>query len=70
MEKNVGYMDRVARLVIGIAVLIGGIYGYFENLNMVSVAVALLVGAILIFTGITQSCAIYRLADIDTSESE
>lgn len=70
MEKNVGYADRIARLVIGIVLLIGGIYGYTANMNMVLVAVVLLIGAILVVTGATQSCLLYTLLGMSTKESE
>jgi 1,4-dihydroxy-2-naphthoate octaprenyltransferase len=62
-EKNVGTIDRIVRLVIGIAFLAG------FALNMVAAPLSwlvLLVGLIALVTGIIGTCPAYSLMGINT----
>ena len=74
MQKNVGGMDRIARLVVGPVLILVGIAGYAGLLALavgpvpqalVSVIV-LLVGAVLLVTGLVQRCPLNRLLRFDT----
>lgn len=70
MKTNVGGLDRIGRIVIGLLVAAAGIAalaGVWE-VSLVVGAVALLVGIILLVTGATQKCPINEAAGIDTSE--
>lgn len=72
MDKNVGGVDRIGRIVIGIVVAIAGIAaltGYWA-VGAVAGAVAIIIGAILLLTGTTQKCPINKAAGIDTTEGE
>lgn len=76
MEKNVGGYDRIARLVIGMVLLIVGIGGLAVARSVplavgpvpqtVAAIILLLVGAILIVTGYLQQCPIHRQLGINT----
>lgn len=74
MKKNVGGMDRTARLVVGPLLVLAGIAGYAGMLALAvgpfpqaltSVAV-FLVGAILLITGLVQRCPLSRILGLDT----
>ena len=70
MEKNVGGLDRTARLIIGVVVALAGgaaLLGYWTVGTVVG-AIALFIGAILLVTGTTQKCPINEAAGIDTTE--
>jgi hypothetical protein len=70
MKRNVGGIDRTARIVIGaIAVLAGiaAVAGYL-TIGLVVGAVAIVLGAILLVTGTTQKCPINEAAGIDTTD--
>lgn len=74
MKKNVGRTDRIVRLAIGSLLALVGVLGYagFVNLAFLGVGQALaavavaLVGAILLVTGATGVCLIYRVVGTDT----
>ncbi len=70
MNKNVGGLDRSARLVVGSILAIAGIVvaaGFWE-LGTVIGAGALVVGAVLLVTGATQKCPLNSVAGVDTTE--
>lgn len=72
MEANVGNVDRYLRLVSGAVGIVIGLAGLLELLALetaVSV-VFLIVGAILIATGYTRQCLLYRPLGIDTTEMD
>jgi|GEM_PF-1275884 len=73
MEQNVGSTDRLARIVIGIAVLavaialfagIGGVSGTIGT--VVGPVVLAIVGAVLVVTGYLQTCPAYRVIGFET----
>lgn len=74
MQKNVGGADRVARLVIGSVLLVVGVAGYAGLVGLavgpvpqaLASLLVVLVGAILLVTGITRWCPLNRLFGIDT----
>jgi NhaP-type Na+/H+ or K+/H+ antiporter len=68
MQKNVGGVDRKARLVVGPLLLLVGVAGLFGPLQLgtVGVALAFAVGAILTVTGAVQRCPLNALFGVDT----
>ena len=57
MQKNIGNTDRMIRIIAGIIILaLGAYYGSWWGL----------VGLVPLFTGITQSCVLYKLLGINT----
>jgi len=84
MNKNVGGMDRIARLVFGSILVLVGIAGYVGLLVLavgplpqaLTSAIVLLVGVILLVTGVIQKCPLNRGLGFNTyrqkksSESE
>jgi Protein of unknown function (DUF2892). len=68
MNKNVGGMDRIARLVFGPILVLVGIAGYVGLLVLavgplpqaLTSAIVLLVGVILLVTGVIQKCPLNR----------
>lgn len=70
MKRNVGGIDRTARIVIGTLAVLAGITAFAGYLALGSVlgGVALVVGVILLVTGTTQKCPINEAVGIDTTE--
>lgn len=70
MKRNVGGIDRTARLVIGTLAILAGITAFagYLALGTVIASVALVVGVILLVTGTAQKCPINEAAGIDTTE--
>lgn len=63
-EKNVGTIDRVVRVIAGIAFLAG------FAMNMVAAPLSYLVaivGIVLIATGALGTCALYSLIGVNTA---
>lgn len=57
MQKNIGNTDRMIRIIAGIIILaIGVYYGSWWGL----------VGLVPLFTGLTQSCVLYKMLGINT----
>ncbi|WP_251331028.1 YgaP family membrane protein [Haloplanus pelagicus] len=68
MERNVGGVDRLARLVGGpiVALLgIGALVGVLPASQVVGVGL-FVVGIVLLATGVTRRCLVHRLLGIDT----
>ena len=69
MKKNVGGLDRMGRIVVGIALALAGIAavtGYWR-IGTAAGAGGILVAAILLVTGTAQKCPINQAAGIDTT---
>ncbi|MFC7028356.1 DUF2892 domain-containing protein [Halomicroarcula sp. GCM10025324] len=73
MEKNVGGLDRIARLVLGPALLLVGVAalaGLFTlaagTTGLVVAGLLLVVGAVLTVTALTQKCPLNSLIGLDT----
>lgn len=63
MEKNVGSIDRIIRIVVGIVLLLwgvgnGGLLGW----------IAVILGLIVLLTGILGWCWLYKLLKINTNK--
>lgn len=68
MERNVGGLDRTARLAIGPILALVGVL-VLADVVAASALVGgglLLVGAVLLVTGLTQMCIINRLLGVNT----
>ena len=64
-------MDRTVRIVVGIvlgALGVGVFAGPLSDLGTVVGGVALLVGLVMLGTGLTRQCLLYRPLGIDTCE--
>ena len=68
MEPNVGGLDRTARLVGGLLVVLAGVASLGSLLPLGSTVGAVLtaVGLIVFGTGLTQQCMAYRLFGVNT----
>lgn len=60
--KNVGSVDRIIRIVLGLA-LVGG---YFLNSGGAYSWLYLVGGAIALVTGLTSSCGLYKVFGFST----
>ncbi|MFC7079748.1 YgaP family membrane protein [Halorussus caseinilyticus] len=72
MQKNVGGFDRTVRLILGpvlLVVVLAWLLGAIA-LELWLAAVALLVGAILTVTGLTQKCPANSLLGMNTFRRE
>jgi uncharacterized membrane protein HdeD (DUF308 family) len=67
MKKNESSVDRVIRLVLGIILVAFGIYEVSSA--MVPGVILIIIGAILLITGITGFCALYALMGISTCKN-
>ena len=78
MQKNVGGLDRIARLVIGPILILVGVAGYAGLLVLavgplpqaLTAVVAFLVGTILLVTGLSRTCPMNRLLGVNTNRRE
>lgn len=66
-EKNVGQMDRIARIVAGALLLVGA---YVLQADMLIRGLLALIGVVLLFTGIMGTCMIYSLIGVNTAEKK
>jgi len=62
-EKNVGAIDRMARVLIGALLLAAVVINYFTGLIGYA---AIFFGAILVATGLLGTCAIYSAFGFST----
>lgn len=69
MEPNVGATDRSVRLVVGAVLALAGITGFagLWATNAIVAALLVVLGVVLLGTGLTQQCLLYRPFGIDTS---
>lgn len=71
MEKNVGLMDRNVRIALGIILGVVGIAvfaGPLATLGTVVGALALVLGIVMLGTGLTQRCLLYVPFGINTGK--
>lgn len=68
MDKNVGSLDRLARLVLGGLLILAGLAGYLGTLELgLTIAgLALVIGAVLLATGATQRCPLWAVLRVNT----
>lgn len=78
MEKNVGGLDRTARLVLGpllvaVGVAVAGGFldiGLAGTVGLVVTALVLVAGAIFVVTGTTQKCPANEVVGINTHDEQ
>lgn len=61
-EKNVGKLDRIVRIIVGVAILVSGAM----FLRAPLMYLAMLVSIIFMFTGVAGTCALYSLIGLNT----
>lgn len=62
LKKNVGSVDRIIRIVVGVAL----IAGFFMNTGATYGWLYLVGGAIALATGIMSSCGLYSIIGVNT----
>lgn len=75
MQRNVGNLDRLVRLVVGAILLLVGVGGFAGVVPVavgpltqaVASAVLALVGVVLIVTGLRRTCLLYRIVGFSTA---
>lgn len=65
-EKNVGGIDRIVRLALGLALLGAGYIFVAAPLSYV----VMLLGLVLLLTGIMRTCLLYNLVGVNTAEKK
>lgn len=58
MEKNIGQIDRVLRILIGAVILWQGV--------LMSNIILIVLGSVLILTGLVGKCGIYKMLGVNT----
>ena len=66
MKENVGSVDRALRVVFGIGLALAGWLGAGGALGIILIVV----GLVLIVTGLMSSCPIYSVAGLNTVEED
>ncbi|VVC02492.1 Uncharacterised protein [Candidatus Bilamarchaeum dharawalense] len=61
-EKNVGKVDKMIRVVLGLGLVIGGYMFFVPLLSYV----VMLAGAVLTVTGFLGTCTLYTILGINT----
>lgn len=61
-KTNVGGMDRILRIVVGVVL----VAGFFAVPDSGWRWVMLVAGAVALFTGLTRSCLLYNLIGVNT----
>ena len=70
MQKNVGGLDRTARIVVGPLLLAAAIAAFTGLLAVGTVAaVSLVAGVLMVVTGTTQKCPAHEMTGMDTYQN-
>lgn len=64
MKANVGRIDRVIRVILGVLVLLAGILDWFDD-EVVN-TIGIVVGVLLLLTAAIGFCPLYRFLGIRT----
>lgn len=68
MNRNVGDTDRTIRFALGMLLaILGGVSLLGQALGRPIGAVLFVVGLVLLYTGVTRQCLLYRPFGIDTN---
>jgi uncharacterized membrane protein HdeD (DUF308 family) len=67
MEKNEGMIDRVVRVILGVVLILGGVYVSLSMANWLG-WIAVLVGLVLLVTGAVGVCPLYKVLGISTNK--
>ena len=65
MKKNVGTVDRIIRIILGIVLIGLGVY-FQGSWGLVAMIVLVVLGLIALITGIIGYCGLYSLFKIST----
>ena len=65
MKKNVGTIDRIIRIILGIVLIGLGIY-FQSSWGLVAMIVLVILGLIVLITGIIGYCGLYTVCKINT----
>lgn len=71
MDRNVGPMDGNVRMVLGALLALAGLAEFAGIVSIggtVAAAALLVIGLVLVVTGYTGMCPIYRLLGLNTRE--
>lgn len=70
MRDNIGASDRALRLAAGGLLAITGlaVFGGLLNLGALTGGLALMFGAVLVGTGLTRLCPLYKIIGVDTCD--
>lgn len=66
MKKNVGTVDRVVRIIAGLVLFVIGI----QAQNPWVMGILIVVGVLLLLTGVIGYCGPYKLLGIDTTKKQ
>lgn len=67
---NVGSADRVIRIIVGVVLIASPFLLDLALWDNQTVKILIqVVGVILVFTGVTRFCALYKLIGVDTKKS-
>jgi hypothetical protein len=66
-EKNVGGMDKTARLVLGPLLIVAG---YLLPADALVRGIIALLGLVLLFTGVMGTCLLYSLIGVNTAKKQ
>lgn len=71
MQKNVGGLDRTARIVVGPLLLVAAVAAFTGLLAVGTVvgAVSLVAGMLMVVIGTTQNCPAHKLTGMDTTQN-
>lgn len=65
MKKNVGNIDRIIRIVVGIVLILVGV---FAEIGTTIAVIIFILGAISIITALLRTCPLYMLFKINTNK--
>jgi uncharacterized membrane protein YuzA (DUF378 family) len=70
MQKNVGYIDRILRYIIGFFLLLLGVYG-FNGIEGKLIGIVIALSSIIFFaTSLTRKCPILYFFKITTTKKK
>lgn len=67
MEKTVGNLDRIIRIIIGIILIL---IPFFFSIGTVLKVILVIIGIIILLTGITRICLLYNILGINTFKAK
>lgn len=67
MTRNVGGLDRIIRIVLGILLIAAPFIGIVAGTTASTISV--IIGLVLLVTGATQMCPLYKALGIDTKRT-
>lgn len=64
MKANVGKLDRMIRVVLGLLTLVAGIFDWFDDGTVSTIGI--IVGIVLLVSAVVGFCPLYRFLGIRT----